>query len=88
MNEQSLLNEINNKLKKRISVDVDIRVLLLMWFGNKGFNDNDVYNKLKEFSENNGLDYLSVLQGRRVISVRFWKIKAKELLEEPNELQD
>jgi len=88
MNEKSLLNEINNKLKEGISVDVDIRVLLSMWFGNKGFNDNDVYNKLKEFSENNGLDYLSVLQGRRVISVRFWKIKTKELLEEPNELQD
>jgi len=81
MNEQLLINSINAKLNNNLFVDVDLRGLLSMWFGKNRFNENDIFNKLNNFSKGNGLDYLSVLQGNKMLSVRFWKIEPKELLE-------
>lgn len=45
---------------------------------------NNTIEKLMEFSEKNKFGHVIILQGNRMIGVKFWKIKAKNLLKEEN----
>jgi len=63
-------------------VEIAVGTFIKMW-------GKDVMEKLLRFSRKNGFGYVSIVQPRgRIVAVRFWKIKGKYLLEEPNELPD
>ena len=64
------------------SVEIDVGIFVKMW-------GKDVMEKLLRFTKENWFGYVSIIQpGGRILAVRFWKIKGKELLKEKNELQD
>jgi len=81
--EKDLAKQIRQLIEKDKHgvVEISISTFAKMW-------GNDTIYKLMQFTESNGLGYVSILQGNRILAVRFWKIKGTELLEEPNELQN
>ena len=63
-------------------VEIAIGTFIKIW-------GQDVMKNLLKFSEKNGFGYVSVLPaGRRVVAVRFWKIKGEKLLEEGKHAED
>jgi len=83
MKEKNAVDSINTKLSNNKFVDVDPRGLIGIWFGNpKTVTDDNLFNKLKDFSERNDFGYVLVLGNRKnyLKSIRFWKKEKTKLL--------
>jgi hypothetical protein len=82
--EKELAKQIRQLIESRGDGSVEIAAATFVKIWGKPVMEN-----LLRFSKENGFGYVSIIQpGNRFVSVRFWKIKGKYLLEEPDELQD
>ena len=70
--------DLAKQIKDRINEDVPLEIFVNLWFRGKKFRDDQMTNKLLEFSKKNNLDYLIVISKPR--RVRFWKLKDVGLL--------
>ena len=76
--EEKLAKQIRQLIEadENDAVEIAIGTFVRIW-------GKDVMDKLLKFTRKNGFGYISILQpGGRIVSVRFWKIKGKHLLEE------